>query len=111
VHSPEVIANAFLRQAAETHSRILQNLGRRNEISLGPRNPKLLHPEVERRPFDPQSRSGAVWTGHHPPGSLQNLAYVLSLHILQRHCFRGFCFSSTIQARKRGRQNTLGADD
>jgi len=42
-----------------------------------------LHAEVERRPFDSQSRGGAFWTGDNPPGLLKNFANVVSLRVFQ----------------------------
>src|SRR6267378_2033934 len=62
-----------------------------NWFSVGARDPKLLHPEVKRGPFNPQPRSSAVWTGHHPPRLLENLSYVLSLDLFQSNRLRGYC--------------------
>src|SRR5260370_20120398 len=81
-----------------------------NWFSVGARDPKLLHPEVKRRPLNPQPRSSAVWTGHHPPRLLENLSYVLSLDLFQSNRLRGFCFRGCPQARHRRAQNFPPAD-
>src|SRR5260370_37238613 len=72
-----------------------------NWFSVGARDPKLLHPEVKRGPFNPQPRSSAVWTGHHPPRLLENLSYVLSLDLFQSNRLRGFCVRGCPHARHR----------
>src|SRR5260370_4610547 len=82
-----------------------------NWFSVGARDPKLLHPEVKRRPFNPQPRSSAVWTGHHPPRLLENLSYVLSLDLFQSNRLRGFCVRGCPQARHRRAQKLPPAYD
>src|SRR5712692_351032 len=72
-----------------------------NWLSVGARDAKLLHAEVQCGSLDSQSRSSTLWTGHHPPGLLKNLAYVLALHFLQSNCLRGFCLCRSPQARQR----------
>src|SRR5258707_12315932 len=72
-----------------------------NWFSVGARDPKLLHSEVKRGPLNPQPRSSAVWTGHHPSRLLENLSYVLSLNLFQSNRLRGFCVRGCPQARHR----------
>src|SRR6267154_2694672 len=82
-----------------------------NWFSVGARDPKLLHPEIKRGPFNSQPRSSAVWTGHHPPRLLENLSYVLSLDLFQSNRLRGFRVRGCPQDRHRRDQNVPRADD
>src|SRR5882672_7220 len=87
------------------------NLLHPNWFSVGARDPKLLHAEVKRGPLNPQPRSSAVWTGHHPSRLLENFTYVLSLNLFKSNRLRGFCVRGCPQARHRWAQNVPRADD
>src|SRR5260370_15035498 len=84
--------------------RIIATLLCGNEILLGTRDAKFLHPEVKRRPLDSQTCGRPVGAGDNPPRLLESLANVLSLRVLQGNWPKGLRFSGTIQTRERGVQ-------
>src|SRR6266403_1087711 len=85
--------------------RVVSTLLRGEEISLGTRNAKLLHPEVKSRPLHSQTCGRPVGTCDNPPGLLESLANVVSLRVLQGNCSKGFRFGGALQTRERGVQD------
>src|SRR5260370_40508173 len=91
--------------------RIIATLLCGNEILLGTRDAKLLHPEVKRSPLDSQTCGRPVGAGDNPAGLLESLANVVSLRVLQGNCPKGFGFGGTLQARERGVQDVARSED
>src|SRR5258708_743863 len=91
--------------------RIIATLLCGNEILLGTRDAKLLHPEVKRRPLDSQTCGRPVGASDNPPGLLESLANVVSLRVLQGNRSKGFRFGGTLQTRERGVQDVARSED
>src|SRR5260370_1887880 len=91
--------------------RIIATLLCGNEILLGTRDAKLLHPEVKRRPLDSQTCGRPVGAGDNPAGLLESLANVGSLRVLQGNRPQRFRFGGTLQARERGVQDVARSED
>src|SRR5467141_3841942 len=82
--------------------RVITTLLRGSQILVRARDPKLLHPEIERRPLDSQTCGRPVGAGDNPPGLIEDLANVVPLRVLQGNCPKGFRFGGTLQTRERG---------
>jgi len=63
--------------------RVISTLLEGEEISLGARDVKPLHPEVKGGPLDSQTCGCPVGTCDNPPGLLESLANVVSLRVLK----------------------------
>src|SRR5258708_33382765 len=79
--------------------RIIATLLCGNEILLGTRDAKLLHPEVKRRPLDSQTCGRPVGAGDNPAGQPERLANEVSPRVVPANCPKGFCVGGTLQAR------------
>ena len=95
----------------EVDDRMITTLLDGEEISLGTRNAKLLHPEVKCGPLHSQTRGRSIGTGHNPAGLLESLANVVSLRVFHSNCAKGFRFDGTLQTRERGVQNVARGED
>src|SRR3981081_1271083 len=91
--------------------RAISTLLGRNEIFPGTRDAKLLHPEVKGGPLHSQACGRPVGTCDNPPGSLESLANMVSLRVLQRNCANGFRFHGALQTRERGVQDIARSED
>jgi len=85
--------------------RVISTLLEGEEISLGARDVKPLHPEVKGGPLDSQTCGCPVGTCDNPPGLLESLANVVSLRVLKGNRSKGFRFGATLQTRERGVQD------
>src|SRR6266850_2711770 len=91
--------------------RVISTLLEGEEISLGARDVKPLHPEVKGGPLDSQTCGCPVGTCDNPPGLLESLANVVSLRVLKGNRSKGFRFGATLQTRERGVQDIARSED